>query len=231
MKRLTSIGCFAVIVALTTTFAAGTAVAAPRSDGPVSYSASRVGQSVKLAVRDGSITTTGDSLSLRAANGAERLRIPLTFTLNGTPQRLGTTVSASSTTATLTPIVTTGARKPAASKPTASNQDRFNSAPRTKEERDRVALAVFNEQVRAALTISTIVGTILGGIVGGVAGCILGLPLFGVGCIPGFVGGVGLGSALGAIGGGGGGLIGFGIQYWNTINSPFKPPTTAQRGR
>ncbi|MFW0788502.1 glycine zipper family protein [Gordonia sp. CPCC 205333] len=217
MKLLVIIICTLAIVSTGTHL--GVASAAPTVDGPVNYRISAVGHSMRISVSNGSITTSGQSVSLRSRAGAERLRIPLAFRLNGIRYRL--TAVANRTSATLTPMIGQ-VRKPAA-----SNGERLGT-PRTRQERDRMALALFNEQVSAAMTVSTILGMALGAVVGGVTGCVLGLPIFGVGCIPGFIGGTSVGSILGGLAGGGGGLIVFGLEYWRTINSPFTPPNGAK---
>ncbi|GAB19200.1 hypothetical protein GOEFS_076_00290 [Gordonia effusa NBRC 100432] len=215
MKLLVAIVCTLTII---TGAHVGAGSAEAAGNGPVHYRISAVGHTVRITVTDGSITVSRHSLSLRSRAGKERSRIPLTFQLNGIRYRLAATTTPRS--AILTPIVGRSVR------PAAANDDRL-ATPRTREERDRVALALFNEQVSAAMTVSSILGMALGAIVGGVTGCVLGLPIFGVGCIPGFIGGVTVGSIIGTLAGGGGGLIVFGLQYWRTINSPFTPPKTA----
>lgn len=87
--------------------------------------------------------------------------------------------------------------------------------PQTKQERDDQALARMNSQIASAMTLSSLIG--LG--VGAVLGCVLGLAFLVVGCLP--------MASLGAIGGtligGGGGAFTAVQQYFNTINSPFRP--------
>lgn len=95
------------------------------------------------------------------------------------------------------------------------------AGPQTKQERDDEALARFNQELSAGLSISSIVGTVLGAIVGGVLGCAGGIV---VGCLPFIPLGASIGSIVGLALGGGGSLIWAAITYFNTINSPFVPP-------
>ncbi|WP_054812811.1 hypothetical protein [Nocardia arizonensis] len=68
----------------------------------------------------------------------------------------------------------------------------------------------------------TFLGTTAGLVVGAVAGCILGLPLFGIGCVPAAVAGAGLGSILGTIvvGGPGPVLVLSAVELVETLAAP-----------
>ncbi|EGD54441.1 hypothetical protein [Gordonia neofelifaecis] len=90
---------------------------------------------------------------------------------------------------------------------------------RSKKERDDAALARFNSEMAASMTISTIVGTAIGVVLGGFAGCVLTLP---IGCLPGLTAGAGLGGIAGTVVGGGGSAIAAGQRYFDTINRPFR---------
>lgn len=98
------------------------------------------------------------------------------------------------------------------------------AAPETRQERDDQALARFHQQLQTGMTVSSLVGTILGAIVGGIIGCVAGIVAAVVGCLVGVAPAAAVGGIVGLIFGGGGTLIGAAIQYFNTINSPFKAP-------
>lgn len=64
---------------------------------------------------------------------------------------------------------------------------------------NQMAMNEFTTQFSIATAVGGFVGTAAGVVLGGITGCIMGLPLFGVGCIPAAVAGAGIGGILGTI--------------------------------
>ncbi|GAA1482734.1 hypothetical protein GCM10009624_31740 [Gordonia sinesedis] len=213
----------AFVVASATAFA-GVAQAAPTpTTQPVKYTVSNTKDTVKIAVGNGSIGVDDGFVVIKNKANAELWKMPLSYNMEN--RQFPIDAKQADNAVTLTPsknlkrsTLIDGAKVEVARKAAAKG-------PQTKQERDDKALARFNEQLRAGMTISTIVGTAIGAVVGGIAGCVLGLPAGPFGCI--FVGlplGATVGGIAGTVFGGGGTLIVAGIQYLQTINSPFKPP-------
>ncbi|MGW0039580.1 glycine zipper family protein [Gordonia sp. NPDC003376] len=192
---------------------------------PVGWTVSRTGAQVTVELTHGAFRQTGNSLSLLDDSGTAVARLPLTYRLEYGEFPIAVSISGDS--ATLTP-----SRNPARARaldPTQVDAVRWaakkqSSPPRTRQERDDQALARFNQQLMAGMTVSTIVGIVLGVVIGAIVGCIPGLALAGVGCIPGLALGATVGSIVGTVLGGGGSLIVAAWQYFQTINSPFVPP-------
>ncbi|MGV9825762.1 glycine zipper family protein [Gordonia sp. NPDC003429] len=204
----------------------GTANAAPPTATPVQYRLTQTPTSVVLDFTNAKILRTADSVEIQNSTGATVFRMPLSYRLEYREFPIDSAVAGN--TVTLTPsknLARSRALSPVEVDPIrqVAAQQKVD-APRTKQERDDQALARFNQELGAGLTISSLVGLAIGAIAGGVIGCLLGLPLLGVGCLPGIPLGASLGSIVGIILGGGGSAIVGGINYFNTINSPFVPP-------
>ncbi|NMO04779.1 glycine zipper family protein [Gordonia sp. TBRC 11910] len=212
------------IATATATGAAAVAQAAPTTPAPVSYKATLVGHTVKLDVTNGALVVDGTNVTMRDRTGADVLRIPLRYNLEDRTYPIATKV-ASSRSITLIPI------RDATKSTKADTKDVSNGAVvverrirgyQSKQERDDAAYTRFQSQVASAMTISTIVGLAIGLVVGAL---LVGIPTCAtiVACVPGILLGGSLGSAVGIVAGGGGAIFGYGIQYFNTINSPFVP--------
>ncbi len=223
--RLFLLTAISLATAAITAFA-GVAQAAPTGPAPTTYDIALMGSSFKITVHNGSISTTNGTLLIRNAAGATRFQMPLFYRKEY--RQFPIDARTVGNTATLTPI-----RNVARS--TAVNPLEVDAlrtvaathqvdAPQTKQERDDQALARFNQELSAGISISSLVGTIIGAIVGGVAGCLLGLFAAIVGCPLIIPLGATFGGLIGLSLGGGGSLISAAIQYFNTINSPFVPP-------
>lgn len=81
------------------------------------------------------------------------------------------------------------------------------------------AMGEFVTQFSLATAVGGFLGTAVGVVVGGVVGCILGLPFFGVGCIPAAVAGAGIGGILGTVAVGGPALAVAGMDLIQTMNA------------
>lgn len=224
--HLTVLATISLATALITAFA-GSVQAAPAHAAPTTYDVAVGAGSFSLTVHNGSISTNSGALVIRNSAGAEKFRMPLAYRKEY--QQFPIDARTVGNTATLIPSRNVARAVPVnpveveALRTIAAAQNA--DAPRTKQERDDQALARFNQQLSAGITISSLVGTVVGGIIGAVIGCGAGLPAALVGClIPGLPLGIAIGSLAGLALGGGGSLIGAGIQYFNTINSPFVPP-------
>ncbi|MFW0787535.1 glycine zipper family protein [Gordonia sp. CPCC 206044] len=213
------------IATVAVTAFAGTAQAAPNPNRPTTYDVSVGGGAFSLTVHNGSISTNSGSLVIRNSAGAEKFRMPLfyrkeyrQFPIDARTVGNKATLIPSRNVARSTPV---NPIEVEALRVSAANQV---DVPKTKQERDDQALARFNQVLGAGMTISQIVGIALGAVIGGIVGCVPGLAIAGVGCIPGFLTGASIGAVVGLLLGGGGTLLIAGIQYFQTINSPFVPP-------
>ncbi|MYR08374.1 glycine zipper family protein [Gordonia sp. SID5947] len=219
--HLTLLASISLATALITAFA-GSVQAAPAKPAPTTYDVAVRAGSFSLTVHNGSISTNSGALVIRNSAGAEKFRMPLAYRKEY--QQFPIDARTVGNTATLIPSRNVARSTPVnpveveALRVIAANQV---DAPQTKKERDDQALARFNQELSAGLTISSLVGTVLGAIVGGVLGCAGGIA---VGCLPFIPLGASIGGIVGLALGGGGSLIGAAIQYFNTINSPFVPP-------
>lgn len=225
-RNLRLISIFSFVTVAITAFA-GVAQAAPTQPAPTTYDIHTTASSFSITVHNGSISTDNGVLAIRNNAGATAFQMPLNYRKEYLQFPIDTRTSGD--TATLIPSRDVARAVPV--DPVEVEKLRVQAAkeqkadgPQTKRERDDEALARFNQELSAGVSISSLVGTVLGAIVGGVAGCLLGLPLAGLGCLPGIPLGASLGGIAGLALGGGGTLIYSAIQYFNTINSPFVPP-------
>lgn len=215
-----------IVTAAITAFA-GTAYAAPKSAPAGTYDASWNADSLTLKVHNASLSTKDNTLSIRDLSGTELFRMPLNYRMES--RQFPIDAQKSGNKVTLTPSRDIKRSTPVAATEVQKLRDvarRNVAAPQTRQERDDQALQRFQSQLSAGMTVSSLIGTIVGGIVGGVLGCALtSVTLTPIGCI---IVGIPVGAAAGGIVGlalgGGGTLIGAGIQYFQTINSPFRPP-------
>ena len=222
-KRFSAILC--LVTAVVTVFAA-TAEAAPQRASAATYDASWNASALTLTVHNASVSTENGNLTIRDTAGAELFRMPLMYRSEYRQFPIDTRTTGNK----VTLIPSREVALSTALNPTAVDQlrgaARHNvAAPQTRQERDDQALERFNSQLRTGMTISSLVGTVIGGILGAVFGCAIASVAFGIGCV---LAGIPLGTAAGALAGlalgGGGTLIGAGIHYFQTINSPFTPP-------
>ncbi|MCT1353269.1 glycine zipper family protein [Gordonia sp. p3-SID1431] len=221
--RFSAILC--LVTAVVTVFAA-TAEAAPQRAAAPTYDASWNASALTLTVHNASVSTENGNLTIRDTAGAELFRMPLMYRSEYRQFPIDTRTTGNK----VTLIPSREVARSTALNPTAVDQlrgvARHNvAAPQTRQERDDQALERFNSQLRTGMTISSLVGTVIGGILGAVFGCAIASVAFGIGCV---LAGIPLGTAAGALAGlalgGGGTLIGAGIHYFQTINSPFTPP-------
>ncbi|MGV9713029.1 glycine zipper family protein [Gordonia sp. NPDC003424] len=212
------------LVTVSITAFAGFAQAAPATAGPVKYQLTRTANSLSLTVDNGRIAIENNLLTIRNLAGAEVFTMPLAYRKEY--RQFPIDAHTAGTTATLTPSRDL-ARSTAVDRGVVDSL-RVKAAtivgPQTRQQRDDQALARFNQQLSTGLTISSIVGTAIGAIVGGILGCVIATATTVIGCVlGGFVLGASVGGIIGLMLGGGGSLVGAAIQYFQTINSPFRP--------
>lgn len=226
-RKLLRLNIFFFAILLAVPLVNATANAAPPTATPVQYRLTQTPTSVVLDFTNAKILRTADSVEIQNSTGATVFRMPLSYRLEYREFPIDSAVAGN--TVTLTPsknLARSRALSPVEVDPIrqVAAQQKVD-APRTKQERDDQALARFNQQASAGLTISSLVGLAIGAVVGGIIGCIATLPAAGIGCI--LIGlpiGASVGSIAGIILGGGGSVIAAAVQYFNTINSPFVPP-------
>ncbi|WP_185981995.1 glycine zipper family protein [Gordonia rubripertincta] len=218
----------AVAISLATvviTAFAGTAQAAPKQVGPATYDASWNQSSLTLTLHNASASTDNGSLTIRGLNGAELFHMPLAYRMED--RQFPIDARQAGNKVTLIPsrnIARSVAVNPAEVEKLRDSARHQVAAPETRQERDDQALVRFQQQLNAGTTVSSLVGTIIGAIVGGFIGCIVGITAAVVGCLVGVAPAAAVGGLVGLVIGGGGTLIGAGIHYFQTINSPFKAP-------
>ncbi|ROZ88744.1 glycine zipper family protein [Gordonia sp. OPL2] len=214
------------VVSFTTVAAtaiAGTAQAAPATPAPVKVQISSTSSDLKISVANGTISTKDGTLSIRNTVGKELYRMPLAYRMEY--RQFPIDAKTVGSTATLTPSKNP-ARSVAVSR---SEVDPLRvqaakqsdpDAPKTRKQRDDRALNQFTQTLSIGMTVSQLVGLIVGAVGGGIIGCILTI----FAACTGVVAGAGLGGVIGLVLGGGGTLIYAAVQYFQTINSPFKAP-------
>lgn len=198
-----------------------TAHAAPSTS--VHYRLTSTATALNLSITDGVIAREGSDIVIKNPLGQTLFRLGLHYRdeylefpidANVTPKSVSLIPSRDISRAHPIDPVQVNAMRAIAAKQTEQKQ--------TKQQRDDEALARFNGELSAGMTISSLVGLGLGALIGAVVGCGFGAALgAGIGCIfPGIEIGATLGSIVGVILGGGGTLIYSAINYFQTINSP-----------
>lgn len=196
---------------------------------PVGYTLSSTSTSLTLTLQHGTFKRGQNSLAIVDNAGSAVFQMPLSYRFEDREYPIAAQISGNSV--TLIPshrVADSRSIDPQLVEPVrAAAGKQLVDAPTTRQERDNQALAQFMQILGAGTTIGTLVGTIIGAIVGGVIGCAIGLAAAVIGCLVAVVPAAGLGGVAGTIVGGGGTLVVAGIQYLQTINSPFVPPRTS----
>ena len=212
----------AITIAVATAAAAAIGGSAQATAAPsdVPFRAQAVnGQSILFEIERGAMAVEQGVLTVRNAAGTTVATQELKYYRDGRAYPINATVTGR--TATFSPVtdVAKSTKVAPSQLPGAKPAYWKIDGPQTRQERDDKALQQFITDLGNAMTVSSIVGMVIGGIIG----CIFGIPLFVLGCIPGAMLGMSFGSILGSMLGGGGGIIGAGQKYQDTINKPFKP--------
>ncbi len=95
--------------------------------------------------------------------------------------------------------------------------------PGDRQERDFHALKKFRSTIQGGKLIGMLGGALIGAVLGGVAGGLIATIGTIIGCPAGALVGFSLGMCTGAILVGGGTLIVAAVEYFQTINTPFRP--------
>ncbi|WP_225725901.1 MULTISPECIES: hypothetical protein [unclassified Nocardia] len=150
-------------------------------------------------------------VDIRDDKGATVLSLPLEFKIDGAAVPVKAVAEKDDTVLELTPDKPAGVQ-------VADRQ--FVVKPVASAVEDERARNEFSSKFGLATTIGHFVGTAIGAGVG----CVFGLPLFGVGCLPGIVTGASIGGLIGTIVAGGPTLVVAGIDLLNTMQA--EPGTT-----
>lgn len=240
MKTRLMIAASAMVIA-STTFATGTATAAPAmtSPGPqtahtaqgpgIHYTSKVEGKSVILSTRDGSFVKSGNKIGIADGKGRVAAEIPLTYQLNNAAYPIISAISGK--TLRLTPVTAKSAGVRATDFPRQQAVSKEAAAQQVAAQTPQAALATLVQQ----LTVGSIVGSMIGTIVGAGVGCIGGLIvgtvatapvawLLGAGPLAGCVGGAVLLAPVGTLAGTiaiGGPVVGGALfQYFSTMLAP-----------
>ncbi|SDI94635.1 hypothetical protein SAMN05444695_113105 [Rhodococcus triatomae] len=217
----------------------GTSAATPAPEAPaeqvapgINYTVDREGDSAVATIDAGAFVLNGVDGAIEVRDDAGNLAatVPTFFRLDDIQHPLRAALDETGRVLRLTPDLDPAAATvvPAADRLQLSDI----AGPETREERDREALRNFQQQLGITTAITSIVAAIIGGglgcLVGGLTGGAL-TPFLGfTGAIPGCIGGALAFAPVTALAGtifvGGGALIILGIQYFDTINSPFVEP-------
>ncbi|WP_168703320.1 glycine zipper family protein [Gordonia paraffinivorans] len=213
------------LAAVAITAFSGVAQAAPKQPATPTYDASWNASSLTLALHNAKASTENGTLTIRDFSGKELFRMPLAYRLEDRQFPIDARQAGNKVTLTPSRDAARSVKVDAAEVEQLRGIARHQvAAPETRQERDDQALARFQQQLQTGMTVSSLVGTILGAIVGGIIGCVAGIAAAVVGCLVGVAPAAAVGGMVGLVFGGGGTLITAAIQYFNTINSPFKAP-------
>lgn len=218
-------------VAVATAVAGGVGASAHVAAEPTSQVPYRIqiaADSVQLTVAKGSVAVEDGQLVIRTSSGEPAMIRPLHFFLGD--RAFPITATTAGRTATLTPVTDVAKStkadegEVATAKAKAKRYHWVIDGPQTRQQRDDEALKKFVKTTGDGRLIGMVVGIAIGAVLGGFVGCVLaGIISIGIGCPAGFMMGVSLGSFAGSLLVGGGSVIHAGIEYFDTINSPFKP--------
>lgn len=211
-SRIAAIG-FACVAAI----APVTAHADASAEHDIEYKVTSVEHAVITTLSGGTFVLDHDrsSFTILDGSGAPVMVMPTRFTVGDKVLTVDSSLSKDAKELQLTP----GELRPAAA-PTAASAATPTATPVASPVENQAAMAEFSTRFGLAATIGTFVGTMIGLVVGGVTGCIMGLPLFGVGCIPAAMAGAGIGGVLGTITAGGPVLVLSAVELINTLNAP-----------
>ncbi|WP_372460861.1 glycine zipper family protein [Gordonia paraffinivorans] len=214
------------LAAVAITAFSGVAQAAPKQPATPTYDASWNASSLTLALHNAKASTENGTLTIRDFSGKELFRMPLAYRLEDRQFPIDARQAGNKVTLIPSRDAARSVKVDAAEVEQLRGIARHQvAAPETRQERDDQALARFQQQLSTGTSISSLVGTAIGAIVGGVLACtVFQIVAPVVGCLVGVAPAAAVGSLVGLVLGGGGTLIGAAIQYFNTINSPFKAP-------
>ncbi|MEV0356435.1 hypothetical protein AB0H71_10270 [Nocardia sp. NPDC050697] len=203
--RRTAAAAALVIGALTV--GAGTAYAnpAPAADpaAPINYSVKLIDKTVVTTLKGGTFELTKETngvdeveyYNVKDGAGNVVMTLPVDFSLGDISVPVKPVVKEDGKVLELTPEA-----QPALPEEKA-NTVNVNVKPIASPIENQRAQNEFASQFGIATAVGSFLGTAVGAIAGGVTGCIMGLPLFGVGCIPAAIAGAGIGGPALAIAG------------------------------
>ncbi|MBJ8348679.1 ammonium transporter [Antrihabitans sp. YC2-6] len=195
--------------------ASGTTYAEPVTEPSViNYESRLVDKTVVTDLVGGTFEIDPDAqlFAVKDSAGNAVLTVPLAFSIDQVAHPLLPVVSNAGKTLSLTPDMDPAKAMQVAVTPVASPLE------------NQRAQDSFLTELALATTVGGLVGTALGVVAGAIGGCLLGLPFFGVGCIPAAIVGATIGGILGTVIAGGPTVIAAGQELINTLNAP--PGTT-----
>ncbi len=218
-SRIAAIG-----IACVAAIAPVTAHAEAPAEHDIEYKVTSVDRVVTTTLSGGTFALDHDhsSFTVRDASGAPVMVVPTRFTVGDKVLAVDSAVSGDGKELRLMPgelrpgELRPGELRPGELRPAAAS----TAAPVASPVENQAAMAEFSTRLGLAATVGTLVGTTIGLVVGGVTGCIMGLPLFGVGCIPAAIAGAGIGGILGTIAAGGPTLVLSAMELIDTLNAP-----------
>ena len=215
LRRMTAT---AVLVVSAIGLGSATAYADPApASNDIGYQMKVVEQSIVTTLDKGRFEVKKDSYEIEDSSGKAVVELPLSVNLGDIKIPLHA-VMKDDKTLQLTPEVP---------KQAITATSNLMVKPVASLEENQKAQSAFLTQLGIATSVGGLVGTIIGAVVG----CVFGLPLFGVGCIPGIAAGAGLGGVIGTIVAGGPTLVVAGIDLIQTLQAPPGTTTPARADR
>ncbi|WP_196814706.1 hypothetical protein [Nocardia sp. BMG111209] len=192
----------------------GVAAPAPGSPGSVQYSVKLVDHTVLTTLTGATfrLAPDGKAYDIADGSGATVMTLPTTFGAAGTAIPVAAEVRDGGAVLALTPQATAPAG-------TTVDSVEVHAAPIASSRENQLAEQSFATQFGLATAVGGFLGTAAGVVIGAIAGCALGLPLFGVGCIPAAITGAGIGGIIGTLIVGGPALIAAGMDLINTLQA------------
>lgn len=239
-RRLRRFAATSLLVISAMGIGATTSHAAPAPEQSVSnidYTAHRDGDTAVVSIDAGAFRLDGTDGAIDIVDDSGELvaTVPTFFRIDDVQHPLAAALDDSGRVLRLTPNMDPAAATPVPVAEQFAPSD--IAAPETVQERDREALNNFQRQLGVTTAVTAIVAAIVGGGIGCAIGLIpataglvvpfLGLAIPIAGCIGGALMVAPVAALAGTIFVGGGALVVLGIQYFQTINTPFVPPVPA----
>ncbi|MFH5207437.1 ammonium transporter [Antrihabitans sp. NCIMB 15449] len=213
--KLRKIAGTAVFVIAAMGLASGTSYADPASEpapNTIQYETKLADKTVVTTLTGGifAVSSDGKKIQVQDGSGSTVVEFPASFNYAGKNYPMASDLSDDNKVLKLTPDAAKAV--PSLLTPVASPIE------------NQRAQETFATQFGIATAIGSFGGLAVGAIVGGVVGCVLGLPFFGVGCIPAAITGASIGGIIGTVAVGGPALLIAGIDLIQTLTAP--PGTT-----
>ncbi|MQY24812.1 hypothetical protein [Nocardia aurantia] len=192
----------------------GVAAPGPGTPGSVQYSVKLVDHTVLTTLTGATfrLAPDGKAYDIADGSGATVMTLPTAVSAGGTAIPVAAEVREGGTVLALTPQATAPAG-------TTVDSVEVHATPIASPRENTLAQQAFATQFGLATAVGGFLGTAAGVVIGAIAGCALGLPLFGVGCIPAAITGAGIGGIIGTLVVGGPALIAAAVDLINTLQA------------